>query len=209
MAPRFALIMSLMLAFACGGPAPSPTVNAPETPAVFDGRVTTYEGDEMAFEYSARWQAVHFENVSSFTRLLVYLSTEQLFEPCVRQLNAVSCGSPLRSNLGPDGVFIEWIHWGFPGREFDSTLGSLIDVGGRRATFQHHAPTEECIRVGADDMIVVTVEWPQAQSNWHEMTACLRGPDLDKIQEEIDSMLGSVRWVTPPQVPRQLPTGLR
>ncbi len=195
------------LVVACSSPTPSETPLS--TPGGLGELATFDAGSELAFEYPGRWGAAQFNNVSSFSNAIVYLSTEPLFDPCVRQLNSVTCGSPLRGDLGTDGVFLDWTHWGFPGREFDSAGGALIEIAGRRATVKNGPASDGCADIVGDAERLVTIEEPDVQSNWLEMTACLRGPDLDLIGAELDAMLASVRWLTPSQDPRPLPTGLR
>ena len=160
--------------------------------------VCGFDDGNLAFDYPAAWASAKFQVVSSFSTLLVYLSTEPLFDPCVRQTNldgssSVTCRSPV-GHLGDGGVLVEWGAWGFPGWTFDRTRGRLIRAGGREATLEVQAPDAGCVGIGGVRAIKVVVPTPEVLWNWTQMDACLAGPDPGVAQRQIEAMLASVVW---------------
>lgn len=170
---------------ACG--ADPPTVTPEPALAHFDA-------PGIAFDYPATWNVASFDMVSSFSALVAYLSTEPLFDPCVRTPNSIACeGLPVRQQLGPNGVLVDWTHRGWPGWEFDPTAGPGAFIGGRRATVQHPPVSGRCASIGGNTELLVVID-SGVQSNWDEVWTCSRQGLDDLTASQIDAMLASVRW---------------
>ncbi len=188
--PPARFVASCMLAsvalVACGGSA-SPS---PSTPSF-----RHFDGEVLSFDYPGAWGNATFEVTSSFTTVLVYLSTAPMSDPCDRTSNSIACVRTVVSELAPDGVLVEWLRDSFPGWTFDSTKGHLITAGGRRATLEQVDPIEEaCQSIGGERELVATIDDPTPDWNWTEMRACLRGPSLDRLQAQIQAMLTTITW---------------
>ena len=182
-------LVSLAL-MACGtspSSAPAATSSAPP--------LRHYQGDELAFDYPAGWSDAKFAVMSSFSTVLVYLSTAPLSDPCDRTPNSIACIRNAVSALGQDGVLVEWSRQSFPGWRFDPTKGRLAMIAGKAATFEEVALTQGgCQAIGGERELVVTIDDVTPDMNWTEMRACLRGPSLDGLQAQVEEMLATVAW---------------
>jgi hypothetical protein len=187
-APRRGIATVALLAFVVGACSDSPPTAAP--PPV----VRHFERDNISFEYPGSWGQAQFDVVSSFSNVLVFLSTSPLSDPCDRRPNSIDCVGSAVAALAPNGLLVEWSTHGFPGWTFDPTKGRLILVRGRRATFEDVEPTDDCRRIEGDRSIVVTIDDGRTPGNWLEMRACLRGPAVDALRTQIQAMVATVRW---------------
>ena len=175
---------------ACGlDPAPS-SGGSPSTPAP-----RHFDGEALSFDYPGAWSDATFDVVSSFSSVIVYLSTSPLSDPCERTPGSITCDRNAVAALGADGVLVEWSRQSFPGWTFDPTKGRLTTVGGQAATLEQVAPSEGgCGSIGGERELVVTIGDVPPNWNWTEMRACLRGPSLDRLQAQVEAMLGTVTW---------------
>jgi hypothetical protein len=181
-------ILALVAVAGCSAtPAPSGADGIP-------GPTRHFVAPEVSFDYPGSWREGHFDVVSSFSSSIVYLSTSPLADPCDRGANSIACIREAAAALDRDGVLVEWSHHGFPGWVFDPTKGQRVAVGGRPATVEDAAPTDLCGAIGGEREMTVTIDDPAAQSNWVEVRACLRGPDVEALRADIGRMLGSVAW---------------
>lgn len=182
-------LAALVLCSGCAQiPVPTPTPGD-------EGGLILFDADSLSFTHPARWQQATFDVIpSTHFQWLVFLSTDDVHNPCTRTGNTQSCNGYAVDSLRPNGVLINWSRWGSPGWELDPSVGPVIDVGGRRATVDRRPIGPGCLAIGGADEIFVQVERPGAKWNWFEMTACVSGPDLAAVGEQIDAMLASVRW---------------
>ena len=181
-------ILALVVIAGCSAtPAPSGADGIP-------GPTRHLVAPEVSFDYPGSWREGHFDVVSSFSSSIVYLSTSRLADPCDRGANSIACVREATAALDPNGVLVEWSHHGFPGWTFDPTKGQRVAVAERAATVEEAAPSNPCRSIGGEREMTVTIDDPAADSNWVEVRACLRGPDLDPIRAQIGAMLASVAW---------------
>jgi hypothetical protein len=181
--------VSVTLASGCtpaggGRPASSPTGQGTATAG--------FSAVGLAFRYPAAWRLGRWSaDVSSFTALIVDLSTSRLKDPCSvtsrpgRKL--VTCGYPVNA-LPAGGVLISWSADGFPSPrlpEPDTT------IAGRRAS-EIKTSGGWCATLRGTETIRVIIP-RTVPDNWYEMDACLRAPGLARQEAEIASMLSSVR----------------
>ena len=115
----------------CLDGAPSSRVTAPRAtgPAV---RQAKYHDAYLEFRYPAQWQAARYEEHSSFTSALVFVSNQTMHDPCARTPTSIVCHEPVGS-LGPNGVLVEWDVDGYPGWTLAGTPGTPLRIGGRPA----------------------------------------------------------------------------
>jgi hypothetical protein len=168
-------------------------------------RIATYVSPGppgISFEYPACWRAVQYSEVSSFSSAMVFLSNQATHPPCVtttypaaagsggapRPVMSMTCGWPV-TRLAPGGVLVKWSNFGFPDWSLSEVSGSSLTVGGLAAREQTSLPGD-CRMLGADETITVDVAGGVA-SNDYEMTACLRGPDLQHEVAEVQRMLST------------------
>lgn len=147
----------------------------------------------MSFDYPANWQAAQFEVLSSFSSLIVYLSSEQLHDPCQRTPNSISCSSPIGA-LPANGILVDWSRRSWIGWDFATVAGVPRVIGGRAAKVSHGVADEGCRAMGGEAEVIATIPDIPANLNWTEMRACLRGPALAEMQEQVEAMLASVVW---------------
>lgn len=204
-------VMAMLLLTACSSVMPSPSSSAiasdvPLSPPLSSTPPTTAAGHfvagELSFDFPGGWNQAFFDEQSSFSRVIVFLSTEPLHEPCTTRANSVGtetdCGSPIADNsLGSDGVLVTWLGMGFPGWSFDPNVGALGQIGGKAATVDDQAAPEVCKTLGGERWMVATV--PRSEPyNWYEMDACYAGPDLSGVRAQLHAMLDSVVWTSTP-----------
>ena len=187
-----AIVLIALLAIAAlvltrGGLGPSPTVSPPPL------KVLAHYSNGMTFDYPAAWTAQHYQNVSSFSALTVYLSPLTLPDPCTRTGNETSCGIWPRVTVPDGGIVAAWYHWGGPGSGIDPTFGQPSTVGGRTARIRIGDADQACAAIGGDHGFDVQVA-SDVQFNWDEFHACYRGPDTSPIEAAIRSMLATVAW---------------
>jgi hypothetical protein len=175
---------------ACGAPAGESSRPAAQGQTPGSGHFT---GGGLSFDYPATWYAATYPVVSSFSTVQVFLSTVPLSDPCLRTSTSISCERSAVDSLGADGALVTWVHWGFPGRTFDPANGDPATVGGRRATLEWSSASPSCAAIGGERELLVTIE-SRAEWNWDELQACLRGPAFERLDQEIEAMLDSVRW---------------
>lgn len=119
-------ILTSLVLVDCGANPTTPSATTPPPPAF-----RHFDSEELSFDYPGTWNAGRFSVVSSFSSVIVYLSTAPLVDPCDRTADGIACVRNAVSGLGPDGVFVEWSHQSFPGWTFDPTKGRPTRVGGR------------------------------------------------------------------------------
>ena len=134
-----------------------------------------------------------FQNLSSFTDDIVYLSTVRVSDPCTRFPNGSSCTWYPVQSLGFGGLLVTWRVRSFPGWAFDPSRGRQLTLGGRLATLEEQAPNEGCAGIGGARQVIVTIPNP-VPMNWMEVDACLAGPDPSLAQGAVETMLATVVW---------------
>jgi hypothetical protein len=167
----------------------APASPHPASPVSGPGAATaSFSAMGVAFRYPAAWRSGAWNDVSSFSALIVYLSTGRLHSPCTVKKSSgrttVSCGDPIRA-LAPAGVLVRWSENGSPNWH-SPKANTTID--GHPAT---ETRTTEAWCAALQGTEVISVVIPRLLAgNWYEMDACLSGPSQ---QAAISSMLRSVR----------------
>ena len=129
-------------------------------------------------------------DVSSFWALVVYLSNQPLHPPCVITIDSKTCGPPL-SRLSEGSVLVVWSEDAFPGWTFKWARGTALRVGGHRAKLRL---TRSACGVGADVMLDVVVDRPDAPDNWFEFRACITRPGIATRERQIRTLLRTVHF---------------
>jgi hypothetical protein len=182
-----ALAATAATAVLAGGCASAASPHPAPAAAESSTATANFSGMGVAFHYPAAWRSGAWNDVSSFSALIVYLSTGRLHTPCTVTKSSgrttVSCGNPIRA-LAPGGVLVRWSENGSPNwhrPKADTT------IDGHPAT---ETRTTEAWCAALQGSEVVSVVIPRLLAgNWYEMDACLRGPTQ---QAHISSMLKSV-----------------
>jgi hypothetical protein len=148
----------------------------------------------LSFDHPAEWTSQPFEVTSSFSRLITYLSSSTLSNPCTDTSTAdrhgTACSLPV-TQLAPGSVLITWSSVGFgrPAGQPEIPEPNTT-IGGHTARVET-TRRGNCVDIGADETIVADIERPSG--NHYEMRACLRGPDLAQQERSITNMLDSTR----------------
>jgi hypothetical protein len=147
----------------------------------------------LSFRYPATWHAGTWDDVSSFTALIVYLSTGQQYDPCTVTTSpgekSVTCGDPMRT-LPPGGVLVQWDLDGFPG--FRLTKPNATIAG--RPALETKTSGGWCASLGGTETISVIIPRDQPD-NWYGLNACLSAPNLPQQEAQISAMLHTVQIV--------------
>jgi hypothetical protein len=89
---------------------------------------------QIRFAYPRRWDALDSPEYSSMYTRLIWLSTQELNEPCsythTDQGVRVRCGLPLGS-LNPNAALLQWGFGGRPGWSLGQMPGEPMRIGGR------------------------------------------------------------------------------
>jgi hypothetical protein len=142
----------------------------------------------LSFLHPRTWHETRYAVRSSFSDLIVYLSTAPLHDPCVTTGETTTCGRPL-AKLSPGGVVVSWNNIGFPhvGPEIPHPNTT---IGGQPADLEVTRPgSGMCTGLSQDETVTADIARPHG--NHYEMVACLRGPDLARNETLVRSMLAS------------------
>jgi hypothetical protein len=147
----------------------------------------------LAFRYPVGWRSGTWrtDDLSSFSALIVYLSTSRLRGPCTVSTSpgriAQTCEYPIRV-LPSGGVLVRWSANGYPAWHMPK---ANTTVAGRKAV-ETRTSGGWCATLRGTETITVMIP-RAAPGNWYQMDACLRTPGLPQQEAEISSMLRSVR----------------
>jgi len=148
---------------------------------------TGFSATGLSFRYPATWHSLTDSGeVSSFSALIVYLSSAPLPDPC----RGMYCAFP-RAGLPPGGVLVRWDADGSPG--FRAPKPN-ITIGGVPANETRTSNDGWCQSLGGTQTITVMIPRP-VPGNWYGMEACLRPPGLLYQEAQISAMLSSVSLV--------------
>jgi hypothetical protein len=146
----------------------------------------------LSFRYPAVWRSGTWnDDVSSFTALIVDLSTASLHDPCAVTTSpveqSVTCGYPV-GKLPPGGILVSWDADGFP--SWHSPKPNTT-IAGRRAV-ETRTTGGWCSSLGGTETITVIIP-RDATDNWYQMDACLRAPGLPQQEAQVSAMLRTVQ----------------
>jgi hypothetical protein len=185
-------VVALLTAAACSGSGDSsaghsrPTVQA-GSPA--SARLAAYTASWLHFRYPASWTArVGYNVINTIYAVDLILSNQAMHNPCT----ADACGWPV-SDLGPDGVFVEWADHAYPAgnAHVSRSFGVPVTVGGRPSRQAVSRPGE-CGLIGGAETISVQI--PDNKFNIYTVTACVRGPHLARTARQVQALIDSVSF---------------
>jgi hypothetical protein len=184
------------------GSSPGGSVTAPSTVssrASADPLPKTFAGAGITFRYLNAWHAQTYQEVSSFSNLIAYVSTEPLHDPCVtRTTNTgteIDCTNPLKA-LRRNGIFISWDSYGFPGQRLTTPT---LTLDGHAATVQSGPADPSCVAIGGTRLVSANVALslklapPGGHDQMLRMRACIAGPDTAQAETDVYAMLASLR----------------
>jgi hypothetical protein len=152
--------------------------------------IVSFSAMGLSFRYPATWHAGTWNDVSSFTAPIVYLSTGQQYDPCTVTTSpgekTVTCGDPM-DTLAPGGVLVRWDLDGFPG--FRLTKPNATIAG--RPALETKTSGGWCASLGGTETISVIIPRDQPD-NWYGLNACLSAPNLPQQEAQISAMLHTV-----------------
>lgn len=184
------VVLALFLLAACEGTSHRSMTNRTVATKV-------YRDDSVAFSYPAIWNQKSFTVVSSFSRVLTYVSTQRLHDPCItkRTSNGTmeSCASPV-SSLPPHAAVATWSDVGFPGR-------GLAQEPGAEHRFPHAHGRLAITRpgtAGCTEQIHASFVLQRLPSHDQLLTmdACITGPNTSSLQADVLRMLASTKVAT-------------
>jgi hypothetical protein len=183
-------LVALLSAAACSGSAghSRPTVQA-SSPV--SASLKAYTASWLHFRYPAAWTArVGYNVVNTIYGVDLVLSNQAMHDPC----HADGCGWPVY-DLGPDGVFVEWADQVYPGgAHMSRAFGAPVTVGGRPSRQAVSRPGD-CSAIGGTETISLQI--PDDKDNIYAVTACVRGPDLDRTVGQVQALIDSVSFPRP------------
>jgi hypothetical protein len=155
---------------------------------------------QIRFVYPREWDALASPEYSSMYTRLIWLSTQELNEPCsythTDQGVRVRCGLPLGS-LDSNTVLVAWGFGGRPGWSLRQMPGEPMRIGGRSAKLAVDETSgggaDSCLQLGGDESLSLWIT-RKAAHNFYFMNACLRGPDLKSVEQKVRTMIASARF---------------
>ncbi|MDX6411869.1 MAG: hypothetical protein QOE91_1385 [Gaiellaceae bacterium] len=154
---------------------------------------------QIRFAYPREWDVLDSPEYSSLYTRLIWLSTQELNEPCsythTDQGVRVRCGLPLGS-LDQNGALLQWGFGGRPGWSLGQMPGERIRIGGRSAKLAVNEPSggaDSCLQLGGEESLTLWIT-RKAAHNFYFMNACLRGPDLKSVEQKVRTMIASARF---------------
>jgi hypothetical protein len=174
---------------------PTPT-DEDQEPQFFGGSgqpaVLTLRDGDLGLDYPSTWRVFRYDVPSSFSRLVAYLGTIDVPDPCERTTAMLSCDRSFR--LQPGSVVVTITAWGFPGRTAidQPAPGAVrVEVGGLPGLRESQLPFPE---TGADEAIAWRFARPDSIDNWYEIRADIRGPGVEALLAEVQALVDSVRY---------------
>jgi hypothetical protein len=201
-----AALAGLLALAACAGPPRTATTarSMPSTSLVISPTVAVaFPAARLSFRHPRRWRSYHYQETSSFTYLLAFLSTDQLHAPCTVTRSSsktrVSCGSPL-SRLSPGGVLITWVTEGMPGRTLATEQGGWTRIGSHPARVLSGVATDTCAQLGGSWQEQAVIDRARAlpSTNLLAMNACAAAPGVVQARQDVKGMLATVRFTRQP-----------
>jgi hypothetical protein len=173
-------------------PAASHAGAAPADTLVASTPTKRFAAQGVSFRYPATWRAATWTDVSSFSALIVALSTTRQHNPCTvtvgRGTTTAQCGEPVAA-LPPGTILVTWSENGFP--SWRPPAPNTI-VGGHPAR-QTRAMASWCAALDGTQTVTVEIPLGTTADNWVQMDACLRAPDLPQHEAQLAAMLRSAR----------------
>jgi hypothetical protein len=148
----------------------------------------------LTFKYPAAWEMHPAQGWDgSLFSMIVFLSNQRLQSPCTirhgQHSTTISCHSPLK-HLAPGGILASWGEGGRPGWSLGRVPGVQLRVDGRPAKLQ---VTASGCGIGANKRVDVTVARHVAE-NYFEFSACMRAPGIQRMEQDIHTLLHTVRF---------------
>jgi len=150
----------------------------------------------LAFDHPRAWNEFHYEETTSFSNAIVFLSNGPLHDPCNPSMSSpgyagsTTCHYPIKS-LRPGGVVVSWSSGGiFVGPEIPHPNTT---ISGEPADVTTARPGD-CAQYGGQETITAAIR--EDQDHEFDMMACLRGPGLARNAALVQRMLRSVHTTT-------------
>lgn len=109
---KAALLIALGSLAACSSPAqPAGGKSTAQTETC--GPTKTFTNGFLSFRYSGCWTATTYNEMSTMSQTIVYLSDQATHDPCHAAAVGRTCAQPL-SKLRPGHVLVQWSEGGSP-----------------------------------------------------------------------------------------------
>jgi hypothetical protein len=157
-------------------------------------KLTHYRQNPLSFTYPASWNVEHYSERSSFSDLIVELSSQPMHDPCAATSSGSGqvCRLPV-TELRQGSVLVEWAGNGFPGWTLEKAPGVAQSIGGRPARVEISRPGT-CQSIGAQETINAFIAMA-TPDNYYSFTACIRGPDVAGTASSVLRSLRSTKFL--------------
>jgi hypothetical protein len=179
------------------------SIGGPSGPVVTtkDGQ---FRGLGIDFDYPREWRVYRTFSAGSFFSTLAVMGNQNLDGCRTLLLGPLDVNCASRTTLKPGTLRLVVGAGGMPGYsilDHEPAGGFPIHVDGLPATFSQSGPNSAD---GSDLNLNWTFAHPGSVDNFYSFHASLRGPGIEKMRAQLDALVGSVHYSTPPQ---RLPTG--
>jgi hypothetical protein len=146
----------------------------------------------VSFRYPTAWKAspAAWRWTSSFERLVTYLATQPLHDPCTTSGNSTTTCAPPLGALVPGAILVTWTREGTPGWTLAKQAGHRTTLAGRPAKIAVSRPGA-CHYLGAGETVTAQIALA-AKSSSIRMQACLRGSSTAANERRVLAMLATL-----------------
>jgi hypothetical protein len=151
----------------------------------------TFHGGGIAFRYPAKWQAYHYEVMTTFSTFFAYLGSSNVQNWCVQSIGSTACPSIDRP-MPRSAIVVGWSANSFPEWTLSTAKGRRITVDGRPAKLRVGSnPIGDC-PANTQQSIDLTIAATVPDTSY-DMAACIRGPGVKGFTAHVMTMIRSAR----------------
>jgi hypothetical protein len=154
----------------------------------------SFRSQDLSFRYPSVWHARQYSEISTMSRWIVYLSNQSMHQPCITRHGThnttITCKQPV-SQLHTDSILAWWSETGNPAWSFGTARGVPLTVGGRQAKL---VITQDSCGVAASVEMDVVVQIPGIADNFYDFIACIRGPAISRLQQQVRELLDTGKF---------------
>ena len=152
------------------------------------GNTRTFRSDvfwDVSFRYPSHWHRGAWQNGSTMSMAVSYLSTDPMHDPCRRTTDSQGMayrGRKAPRALRPGGVYVSVTRQGgWFGGSLDDIPGHEVRIADRPAKVTVERPGD-CRLEGVDETMTATIG---RINRFMVVQACLRGPNLARSEEQV------------------------
>ncbi len=179
-------------------------IGGPSGPAV-TAEEGKFRGVGIDFDYPREWHVYRTSSVGSFFSTFAVMGNQSLDGCRTFLIGPLDVNCAYRMSLAPGTVRLVVGAGGMPGYsilDHEPAGGFTIHVDGLPAIVTESGPNSAD---ASDVTLLWTFAHPGSVDNIYTLRASLRGPGIEEMRAQLDELIASMHYSTPPQ---RLPTGV-